>query len=745
MLQTRSLTSRPWSVALAVLILTAAITVPFFFVTDRAQQLAIAGGLSVVAAAAAWLIAHRLDRRGRELVDADRKYRDAERKYRDLTEGLPLVPWVYEVGDRNETRLVGRQIEDLVGYPREEWNGELLERILHPHDRDRVVAETADAAEKGVPFESEYRVLSRNGEVVWLREHARVVSDPHSEPLFGESFLIDIGERKHAEDEADRRLAGERGAIADTAAKQGRLDLLRKIADVSSGAEYRAAIERVAGLVVRDFADWCLIDLAEEGSPLKRLAVARSEPGGGAPDRAPQQEPDEAVRSVVATGNSQIAPALGEGSNGQEPITFLGGIKSSSVICVPLRARGRSIGAITVALTDRGRTYGADDLALVEDIAGRIALAVDRARLYAEVEQRADAARVLAHVADGILLLDRSGIVRLWNPAAEGITAIRAGDIVGRPAADAIHGWQESVDTIPIATTPDPGHAEVVIPLETERGERWVAIAGVQFFGGTVYAFRDLTDVRRLEELKASFIATASHELRTPLAAVYGAAQTLLRHDFALDEGGRDRFVSLIADESERLGRIVNEILLASQLDAGRLDLEAEPFDASDLVERVVEATRAYAPPGVHVEGRVPDDLPLVEADRDKVRQVLVNLVENAIKYSPDGGRVEVGVEPHDENVIFRVQDEGLGIPSEEQSMVFEKFYRVDPHMTRGVGGTGLGLYICNELVSRMGGHIWLESKPGEGSTFLFELPAATVITPARPADLEARSENVGS
>jgi two-component system phosphate regulon sensor histidine kinase PhoR len=284
-----------------------------------------------------------------------------------------------------------------------------------------------------------------------------------------------------------------------------------------------------------------------------------------------------------------------------------------------------------------------------------------------------------------------------------------------------------------------------VIPVETERGERWIAIAGVQFFGGTVYAFRDLTDVRRLEELKASFIATASHELRTPLAAVYGAAQTLLRHDFALDEGGRDRFVSLIADESERLGRIVNEILLASQLDAGRLDLASEPFDAAELVERVVEATRAYAPPGVHVEGRVSDDLSLVEADRDKVRQVLVNLVENAIKYSPDGGRVEVSVEAHEENVLFQVRDEGLGIPTEEQSMVFEKFYRVDPHMTRGVGGTGLGLYICNELVSRMGGHIWLESKAGEGSTFLFELPAAPSIETTRAAEVGTRSENVSS
>src|SRR5207247_8424660 len=135
---------------------------------------------------------------------------------------------------------------------------------------------------------------------------------------------------------------------------------------------------------------------------------------------------------------------------------------------------------------------------------------------------------------------------------------------------------------------------------------------------------RALPDVRRRAGRRARFISTASHELRTPLAAVYGAAQTLLRHDFALDEAGRDRFVSLIADESERLGRIVNEILLANQLDSGRLDVEVEPFDAGELVERVVESTRAYAPPTVRIDVDVPEDAPRVGADVDKARQVLV-------------------------------------------------------------------------------------------------------------------------
>jgi two-component system phosphate regulon sensor histidine kinase PhoR len=367
-------------------------------------------------------------------------------------------------------------------------------------------------------------------------------------------------------------------------------------------------------------------------------------------------------------------------------------------------------------------------VALAEDLAARVALALDRARLYREVEERSDAAWVLEHVADGVLLLDRNGLVRLWNPAAEAITFIEAEEVVGRSAVDAIPGWKAAVATVPVSASPDPGHDEVLIPIETSRGERWIAISGVRFFGGTVYAFRDLTDARQLEEIKADFIATASHELRTPLAAVYGAAQTLLRHDFALDETGRERFVSLIADESERLGRIVNEILLANQLDAGRLDLQLEPFDSHDLVERVVETTRMHVPPTVTLSIDANGDIPHVAADLDKVRQVLVNLVENAIKYSPDGGNVTVGIHSRDEVVRFSVCDEGLGVAAEEQERIFEKFYRSDPQMTRGVGGTGLGLYICKELIDRMGGRIWVEPNEEKGSTFFFELQTADVL-----------------
>jgi PAS domain S-box-containing protein len=732
-----TLRSRTGLAAAVSLALLGTACVVLVVVADRTWRIAAAAGIWVLGAAVlGWLVvrAHRKDRAQQQELDR------AETRHRALLEGLPLVTWLTEPGDRGSTLYVSPSIEELTGYSPAEWaNGSgLFEKLVHPDDRERVLAEQPEA-----PVRIDYRLLARDGRAVWVREESALVRDSAGEPMYVQSFLRDLGELRRAEDEREQLSAAERAATTEVTERQARLDLLRRAGDeLASTLEQQRALTRIADLIVRDFADWCVIDVVEDGNAheLTRVAVARAEPAEGNGARRVGDSPGASIRTVTYDGRSRLVPSPGEDRAG-EPVRFLEGLEARSVISVPLRARKQPFGALTVARTVRGDAYGADDLALVEDLGVRIGLALDRARLVREVEEQADAARVLEHVGDAILLLDRNGTIRLWNPAAEAITSIPAKDVVGEPAAKAIPGWQSAVDTVPVLSSPDPGHEETVIPIDTARGERWISISGVRFFGGTVYAFRDLTDVRRLEEIKADFIATASHELRTPLAAVYGAAQTLLRHDFALDETGRERFVSLIADESERLGRIVNEILLANQLDAGRLDLDVEPFDPAELVERVVEATRAYAPPSVTLEATVEDDLPRVSADHDKARQVLVNLVENAIKYSPEGGQVEVEVVEHEGAVRFCVRDEGLGIAPEDQDRIFEKFYRADPQMIRGVGGTGLGLYICKELVDRMGGKIWVEPNGDRGSTFFFELQTADVLAhgPAEPGRLHFR------
>jgi two-component system sensor histidine kinase VicK len=181
--------------------------------------------------------------------------------------------------------------------------------------------------------------------------------------------------------------------------------------------------------------------------------------------------------------------------------------------------------------------------------------------------------------------------------------------------------------------------------------------------------------------------------------------------------------LDVVSGEAERLARIVNDILLASRLDSDVVDVSLERTDAKELAQAVVAAAAAHLPPLIELTLEADDGLPPVEADADKLRQVLVNLVENAIKYSPDGGPVSLRLEARDGRMRFSVRDAGLGIPASEHARIFEKFYRLDPNLTRGVGGTGLGLYICREIVRRMNGRIWVESQPGRGSTFRVELP----------------------
>jgi signal transduction histidine kinase len=232
-----------------------------------------------------------------------------------------------------------------------------------------------------------------------------------------------------------------------------------------------------------------------------------------------------------------------------------------------------------------------------------------------------------------------------------------------------------------------------------------------------------LDRLREVDRLKDEFVAVASHELRTPLAAVYGAAITLRQHD--LDGETRDSMLDVIFHESDRLARIVNDVLWASRLESGGLPTVIESCDPLELTEAVVADARRRLPAGSSLELNSAPALPVVAADPEKLRRVLVNLVDNAVKYSPDGGRIEVEVAPSDGWVRFSVRDEGLGIPEAEMERIFDKFHRLDPYLQRGVSGTGLGLYICRELVRQMNGRIWVESSVGEGSTFSFELPAA--------------------
>jgi PAS domain S-box-containing protein len=358
--------------------------------------------------------------------------------------------------------------------------------------------------------------------------------------------------------------------------------------------------------------------------------------------------------------------------------------------------------------------------------------AIQLRRLDREVERQRLAlerhARVLEHVDDGVFLLDESGVIRHWNPAAQAITGLAEEDVLDRPAEESLPGWETIGSLIPVATRPGPGsRGAKTVPFELDGRELWLSISGVKFADGIVYAFRNLTEERALDELKGEFVATVSHELRTPLAAIYGSAQTLRRKDLDLGDERRESLLEVIADESERLTRIAGDILLANTLDSDRLRLERELVDLDGLARDVVEEMRISFAERDNISIQLSCERldALVAGDTDKLRQILMNLIENAVKYSPDGGRIEVGLEAREGRVRVVVRDEGIGIPPGEEQRIFGKFYRVDPQLTRGVGGTGLGLYITRELVRRMQGRVSVASHEGKGSTFFVDLPLA--------------------
>ncbi|MDX6481181.1 MAG: hypothetical protein QOG85_1691, partial [Gaiellaceae bacterium] len=299
-------------------------------------------------------------------------------------------------------------------------------------------------------------------------------------------------------------------------------------------------------------------------------------------------------------------------------------------------------------------------------------------------------------------------------------------DAIGRPIAELLTDRPSLKARIPVASGQDAAATRPeTLPVELDGQERWLSISAVRFPGGTVYAFRDMTDERAVEQLKTDFVSTVSHELRTPLAAIYGAAMTLRHRQDVVEMDQRDRLLDVISSESNRLARIVNDILWASRLESGRMQVEIERCDAAAIAAEVAEVAQARVPDGLKLVVDAPAGLPAIAADPDKLRQVLANLLDNAVKYSPDGGTVELEASRSGGRVRFRISDEGLGIPPAEQDRIFEKFFRLDPNLTRGVGGTGLGLYISRELVTRMAGRIWVVSDGHTGSTFFVELPIA--------------------
>jgi PAS domain S-box-containing protein len=311
-----------------------------------------------------------------ELGVVNERLREVEAKYRSLTEQLPVVTYVRPAEPEATPTFVSPQIDRLLGYTMDEWlrDSGLFLRLVHPEDRDRVVERLSAVPSPARPGGFEYRLVSRDGRTVWVRDEAAVVLDSHGRPLCVQGYLLDVSERKTADEDRKQLRAAEATATAEAHDRQRKVDFVATAASLlASSLEYRKTLKEVAGLAVRDLATWCVVDLLEEDGRVTRLTAEHAEPPPASPEPGPEPEPE-----VVAVIREQ-RPTVSE-----------------SRISVPLVSRGRRVaGALTLLAGEHGRSYTSDDLSWARAVAGMAALVIDNARLYTEVEARADATRVL--------------------------------------------------------------------------------------------------------------------------------------------------------------------------------------------------------------------------------------------------------------------------------------------------------------------------------------------------------------
>lgn len=392
---------------------------------------------------------------------------------------------------------------------------------------------------------------------------------------------------------------------------------------------------------------------------------------------------------------------------------------------VPLVGTEGNLHGVLSVYGRRPRAWREDEIEALLALAGNASAALSNAELYQRVaveKERNDA--ILANVADGIVAVDRDGKVVLWNPAAEQITGVPQGQALGRTPEEVLRRT--------LATEGEEPPASRLVSIPRSGEDVWLSLSEAVMrdpagaVSGRIFAFRDISAERLVEQMKSDFVSTVSQQLRTPLTSIYGFAETLLRSDVLFGEEERKTFLGYIASESERLTRIVDNLLSVARLDTGDLRVQIAPTEIRQVVsEAVTNVQETVTPNGHEFIVDLPAEPLTADADREKLRQIVSILVDNAVKYSPEGGTVTVAARRKNDAIEVRVDDEGVGIPASEQHRIFTKFYRrMAPD---SVAGTGLGLFIAQGLLTAMGGKIWVQSSEGEGSSFVFELPFARV------------------
>ncbi len=640
---------------------------------------------------------------------------DSKERLRQLAESSSEGIVIHEAGKILDVNTAAAQI---LGSPREALLGHTLSGFFlrDPH------AALPEAVSMGRPFEA--TITRPDGSRIPVEVGLRTA--PFRGHLESVTTLRDISERRRLQDLLTERRELERLIITIAS------DLVKRTpSDLEPGV--RQAVEAIARVMEADHGHALLlrpsgrvrfsVDWFADKSRARHLALGDL-PRDAMPWIARRMAGLEAVHIPDVGG---LPPQAGADR------AFLRKRSVRSLIAVPIAQGERVIGSLAFAATQGPRPWSEETVALLRIAAEVMAGASVRQRALEDLEaSEARKAAILEAALDCIITINPHGRVVEFNPAAEKTLGYRRADVIGMPLRDLVVPER-------LRTARDDGLRPLFVTAErpilgrhtettacradgTEFAAELavVAIDTVEGPGFTVY-LRDITERREIERLREELVATVSHELRTPLTSLRGFTELMLEKEFPAER--QRKFLEVIRSEAVRLTKIVNDFLDMKRIESGRATLHRERIDLRALLQEI-EALFGRDD-GLHeIKLDLDPAITLLRADPGQLRQVLINLVSNAIKFSPHGGIVTLGARNEAEGVLLWVSDEGIGVAPADMAGLFQKFFRVDNAETRTIGGTGLGLALVKEIVTAHGGRIWVESTVGSGSTFYVSLPS---------------------
>lgn len=427
----------------------------------------------------------------------------------------------------------------------------------------------------------------------------------------------------------------------------------------------------------------------------------------------------------------------------KESMPYVKALDVKHFIEVPLKVKGEVVGTI-IAGKDELYTEKIEekDCELLSILAAQAAAAIENARsTEAIIEAKNQIEAIINSIIDGMVVTDSNGSVILVNPAFERIFKVSVDEVKGKKFENIVDNntLLELINT-EIPFDKDSISEEIELASLLERAPRILKASISRVMNekgevlGKVTLFRDITYEKEIDRMKSEFISTVSHELRTPLTSIKSFAEILLTYEE--DKETQKEFLTIINDESERLTRLINDVLNISKIESGRVEWKLEDVHMEELIISAVNATSSLIHnKDLKLELRIDDNLPAIEVDKDKIIQVITNLLSNSIKFTPEHGEIILHAYNDQGNIFVTVKDNGPGIAPENHEKIFLKFCQIEDQVAGKPDGTGLGLAICREIIKYHRGKIWVESDLGKGCLFIFTVPVKSASMEGPDAD----------